>query len=210
MKISTVDDGLPIAQRVRNAVQLTFERYEEYFFTARGALNLKKCFYYFVGFKWTGTSWRYQTNQEMEMEPISIMPTTLSNDATPQQFQWCEANDAQRTLGSFIAPDGSCAKQIAVLHGKLKEWRSCLRNLSASNLTAAWLSYKTAFLKKIMYRLIGHNCSIDDLLDIQKPVDKEVLHILGLNKHFPRAVLYAPLKLGGMGCITLFTDNTYH
>lgn len=44
---------------------------------------------------------------------------------------------------------------------------------------------------------------MEDLAELQKPVDREVLHILGMNKHFPRAVVYAPLKLGGMGCTTI-------
>lgn len=93
---------MPIGKWVRDAVQLTFERYEEYFFTAGGALNLKKCFYYFVGFTWTGTGWRYNTNAEMQIDPISITPTTLNNDAEPQQIHWCEANDAQRTYRLMV------------------------------------------------------------------------------------------------------------
>ena len=40
-----------------------------------------------------------------------------------------------------------------------------------------------------MYPLIGHSCRSDDLLHIQQPVDREILHILGLNEHFPRAAL---------------------
>ena len=207
VRLTTTDDDTPIIQRVRKAVQLTFERYEEYFFTAGGSLNLKKCFYYFVGFTWTGSGWRYNTNDEMPIAPISIKPTTLGNEEEPQQIRWCEATDAQRTLGSFIAPDGSCVKQIEVLKDKLCEWQKCLNNLSASNLTAAWLSYKTVFMKKVLYPLIGHTCSTDDLLEIQKTVDREVLHILGLNEHFPRAVLHAPFILGGLGCTTIHGEH---
>lgn len=58
-------------------------------------------------------------------------------------------------------------------------------------------------MKKVLYPLIGHNCRNDDLSEIQKSVDKEVLHILGLNEHFPRAVLYAPFTLGGIGCTSI-------
>ena len=203
VRLSGEDTHLPMVQRMRNAIQTNLERYEEYFFTAGGALNIKKCFYYFIGFHWTGTEWRYKTNHEMQVEPIYITPTTLENDARPQQVQWCEANNAQRTLGSFLAPDGSVFRQLEVLSGKFAEWKSCLQNISSSNVTAKWLSYTTVFLKKIMYPLIGHSCSPADLESLQKLTDREVLHILGLNEHFPRAVLYAPLVLGGMGCTTI-------
>lgn len=50
VQLSGIDPGLPIAQRVRNVLQSNLQRYEEYFFTSGGSLNLKKCFYYLVGF----------------------------------------------------------------------------------------------------------------------------------------------------------------
>mmetsp|Transcript_2309 Transcript_2309/g.3520 ORF Transcript_2309/g.3520 Transcript_2309/m.3520 type:complete len:290 (+) Transcript_2309:912-1781(+) len=71
------------------------------------------------------------------------------------------------------------------------------------NLRAKWLSYKNVFLRKIMYPLIGHSFGSEDLQSLQKPVDVEILHILGLNEHFPRAVLRAPLIYGGLGCTTI-------
>ena len=145
----------------------------------------------------------FKTNSEIGVEQVSVTPTNLNNDASPQTIQWYEANDAQRTLGSYIAPDGSSLTQLAVIQEKLQDWMACLKNMNQSDLTAKWLSYKTVFLRKIMYPLIGHSCSREDLADLQRPVDKKVLHILGLNEHFPRAAVYAPLKFGGMGCTTI-------
>jgi hypothetical protein len=126
--------------RLKNAVQRNLERYEEYFFTSGGALNIKKCFYYLVGFQWTDTAWRYQFNREMGLDTISITPTTLRNDASPQTVRWYEANEAQRTLGSHIAPDGSNCRQLEVILGKLHEWQHCLSNMNAGNVQAKWLS----------------------------------------------------------------------
>ena len=203
IQLACGDENLPMATRLKDAVQSNFERYEEYFFTSGGALNLKKCFYYLVGFIWTGTEWRYQSNQELGVDPISIKPTTLDGIADPQTVKWYEATEAQRTLGSHIAPDGSHSKQLEVLMGKLNDWQNCLSNINAANLQAKWLSYKNVFLKKILYPLIGHTFHQDDLVELQTPVDRHLLHILGLNEHFPRAVLYAPLKFGGLGCITI-------
>jgi hypothetical protein len=128
-----IDTDLPLQQRVRNSLQNNLQRYEEYFFTAGGSLNVKKCFYYLVGFTWTGTCWRYQTNQEMAIDPITVIPTNLNHDGTPQQIQWCEPNTAQRTLGSYIAPDGSFGKQLDILQGHLKEWQQCLCNMNSAN-----------------------------------------------------------------------------
>mmetsp|Transcript_20247 Transcript_20247/g.28843 ORF Transcript_20247/g.28843 Transcript_20247/m.28843 type:complete len:463 (+) Transcript_20247:2603-3991(+) len=114
-----------------------------------------------------------------------------------------EANDAQRTLGAFIAPDGSFIRQLDVLHEKLDGWKRCLRNMHSGNLRAKWLSYRNVFLRKIMYPLIGHTLGDADLQSLQKPVDVEILHIMGLNEHFPRVVLRGPLLYGGLGCTSL-------
>jgi hypothetical protein len=141
------------------------------------------------------------------LEPVQITPTTLDNNGTAQSVQWYEAHDAQRTLGAFLAPGGSFHKQLDILQGHLDAWQECLRNMHAANLQAKWLSYKTVFLKKILFPLIGHTCGEDDLHFLQQPVDREVLHILGLNEHFPRAVLRAPLLYGGMGCANIHAQH---
>jgi hypothetical protein len=197
------DYSIPIAQRVQRALQSNISRYEAYFNAAGGSLNVKKCFYYLVSFIWSGSEWRYQTNAEMAIDPVVITPTTLDNSGLAQPVAWLEANDAQRTLGAYIAPDGSFHRQLDVLHDKFASWKLCLRNMHTRNLRAKWLSYKNVFLRRIMYPLIGHSFGYDDLQSIQKPVDVEILHILGLNEHFPRAVLRAPLLFGGLGCTTI-------
>jgi len=125
------DAHLPIPQRVRNALHTNFARYEAYFAAAGGALNLKKCFYYLVHFQWTGTSWRYKTNDELSVDPVFLTPTTLDNSGESQPVSWLEANDAQRTLGSMIAPNGSCFRQLDVLHGHLQSWLKCLKNINS-------------------------------------------------------------------------------
>lgn len=42
---------------------------------------------------------------------------------------------------------------------------------------------------------------------IQQQVDKEVLHILGMNEHFPCTMLYAPFTYGGLGCSTIHAQH---
>ena len=187
-------------QRVGEELQNNLTRYEAYFATVGGALNLKKCFYYLVEFIWSGTTWRYKANAEINAPQVTVSPTTLDDSGTPQPIAWLEANDAQRTLGSHIAPDGSSAKQLDVLLGHLKTWQGAIRNISNGNLHAKWLSYQNVFTRKVMYPMIGHSFSKHDLQEIQRPTEIELLHLLGLNEHFPRAPLRASLSFGGMGC----------
>jgi len=204
---SSTSTEAPTPQRVRDALNDNLTRYETYFATVGGSLNLKKCFYYLVDFVWTGTSWRYKTNLEIAVPPVTITPTTLDNTGSPQPIAWLEANDAQRTLGSHIAPDGSGFRQLDILHGHLEAWQKALRNINGGNLQAKWLSYQNVYSKKIMYPLIGHSFTEADLHPIQQPTDRELLHVLGLNEHFRRAVLHASTTFGGMGCPTFHAQH---
>jgi len=167
----------------------------------------KNAFINLVDFASKGTEWQYKQNTEINTPQVTITPTTINNDGTPQPLAWMEANDAQRTLGSYIAPDGSGTKQLDILSGMVTAWQKALSNITTGNLSAKWLSYQHVFSRKIMYPLIGHSFSADDLHVIQQPTDRELLHILGLKEHFPRAVLHAPTLLGGMGCPTFHAQH---
>ena len=47
--------------------------------------------------------------------------------------------------------------------------------------------------------LAGQQCSVDGLTHTQKVMDNIACHALGLNEHFPRALLHGPVSLGGIG-----------
>ena len=160
-----------------------------------------------MGFVWTGTSWRYQSNTELSLDPITITPTTLDNTGSPQQVQWCEANDARRTLGAHISPDGSMARQLEILYDHFSAWKQCLGQIKSTNLHAKWLSYMTFFLKKVLYPLIGHSFTEADLQCLQRSIDREALHLLCLNEHFPRSILHGPLLYGGLGCAPIHAQH---
>jgi len=165
--IASRHQGQEITPRqVRDSLADTLTRYETYFSTVGGALNIKKCFYYLIDFKWSGTEWRYKTNAELDLPPVVITPTTLTNDAAPEPVAWLEANDAQRTLGTYISPDGSKTKQLDILQGYLESWKEALRNITTGNNTAKWLSFQNVFSKKVMFPLIGHSLTEQDLQPI--------------------------------------------
>ena len=48
----------------------------------------------------------------------------------------------------------------------------------------------------LVYPLVGQRCTLEELAPIQSVVDREVCHPLGLNEHFPRAVLHGPTEFG--------------
>jgi len=63
----------------------------------------------------------------------------------------------------------------------------------------AYLEYVTRWIPTIRYPLLVTTFSDKQCDDIQKPFIFRLLPKLGLNRHFPRVVLYSPIDRGGCG-----------
>jgi hypothetical protein len=50
----------------------------------------------------------------------------------------------------------------------------------------------------VTYPLMATLCIVQELQQIDRVIIEAKCHALGINEHFPRAVLYGPAELGGM------------
>jgi hypothetical protein len=76
--------------------------------------------------------------------------------------------------------------------------------MSASD---AQQGYNSVFLPSITYPLAATQISWDKLESIQSSVTLSVLPRMGFNRHFPRAVVYAPKHCGGLGLKHLVVEQ---
>jgi hypothetical protein len=67
-------------------------------------------------------------------------------------------------------------------------------------------AYQTVFLPSIRYPLRVIAFSSSQLHAIQQPVISAYLPKIGLNRHYPRAIVFAPTTLGGLGETLLTLD----
>jgi hypothetical protein len=67
--------------------------------------------------------------------------------------------------------------------------------------------YTTVFVPSIRYVLPTSSISQSILQKLQSPIINTVLTKLGYNRHMPRAVVFAPTTLGGIGLLDLFTEQ---
>jgi hypothetical protein len=102
------------------------------------------------------------------------------------------------TLRVMLTPDGNTTVQIKITLNKAnifltKMKRSCLPA------KAKWTALSSVLKPCILYPLMA--CSITDkeMDSVDKILSKAKCHSLGLNEHFPRAILHGPTHLGGMG-----------
>ena len=180
-----------------------FNLWSKYQWASGGLLNYEKCFWYLLQFKWDGWRARYVTKADMPDTLTVPRANTPSQHITIPRF---EPSEAQRTLGVYIAPDGNCKTQMAVLLEKMQDWITRLSRASLRN-GDRWMAYCSCIKPALVYPLTGTNCSVPNLAPIQRPLDSYILRSLGLNCHFPRALLHGPILLGGLGIPSLHTEQ---
>jgi len=121
-----------------------------------------------------------------------------------QQLRY-KAHEANRTLGVQWAPDGNVVKEIKGGLEKAKKWAASLRRAQLSNVDR-WVAYNSCVKPALLYPQVPQQCDPEDMAPIQTEVDRIVCHALGLNEHFPRAVLHGSVEGGGMGVPTLWAE----
>jgi hypothetical protein len=154
-----------------------------------GKLNLSKCHLVAPVFQDSRTS-RY----ELQTTTLSIVdPATLETSTIPQ----LGPQDSYRTLGFYIAADGSQKTQISILQGKITQWRN---TLVASKLSRheIFTAYRVFLIPAISYAFPIADITSATIANLYRPIAKHVTNSLGLNQHIPRALLYGPMRLGGL------------
>lgn len=105
---------------------------------------------------------------------------------------------AKRTLGVILSPDGNGDSQIQHSTQKAREYFGKLRNSTMSHM-AQWMAVESVVEPAVMYPLMNCFFQEEDLKPIVSVISQMRCAALGLNKHFPRAILYGPTSLGGLG-----------
>ncbi len=125
---------------------------------------------------------------------------TLNNPATKltTTIERIEPTHGRRTLGVILAPDGNCHKQIRQCIAKFAEFLGKIKHSKLSR-QAKWKAATTILDTQIQYPLMATLCSHKDLEKIDQPIIQFKCTALGLNEHFPWAILHGPLELGGIG-----------
>jgi hypothetical protein len=79
---------------------------------------------------------------------------------------------------------------------------------SRLNKKAKWKAITTVLEPAVLYPLMACSCKDKEMDHLDKTLSKAKCHALGLNEHFPRAVLHGPVSLGGLGIHSGQTKTT--
>jgi hypothetical protein len=171
------------------------QAWEKLLFCSGGALELSKCFYYLLHWKWSdGLPQLLTKNEILELIPPICLTSGLSLEQVAIAQK--DVQEAHKTSGVFLAPSGQETAQIQYL--QLLSNRIAALVLS-SNLSKAesLLSYKTSWFPSVGYSLGVTAIEELPLKTIQSMATCSFLAKIGINRHFPRPVVFGPLEYSG-------------
>ena len=116
-------------------------------------------------------------------------------------------NEARRTLGVIMAPDGSCTSQLKVSIAKAKKFNGKSSNAFMSS-KAKWIAITTIIETALLYLIVTTSFTDKDILPLDSLTTRMKCLALGLNRNFPRAILHGTSLLGGIGIPSSSQNNT--
>ena len=160
-----------------------------------GALELSKCSYHIVFWKFSMQGAPILTNTSSEVQPIEVMDP-YTNSCQP--LQYLSPYTAHKTLGYYKEPAGIQKAQFDKLLEKSDGITSFLWK-TPLNRIEAWTYYTSCYLPSICYPLTGSYMSQAQLDKIQRKAMSIIIPRCGYNRTTHRAIIYGPREMGGAG-----------
>ena len=187
MSPSRINNSADATDRMQNIVN----EWEAVSKVTGGVLAPKKCWAWIIGFNWTRGSWSYKPLNN------SVSMTVKDEDDVNQQMTLLEASEAKEMLGVNLAPDGNHHTQFEISKQKMKRFAELICT-GHVNKHEALVNLNMMCLKSFEYILPYMTFSEEEHCKIMVPVLKQFLPKLGINRNFPRAMLYAPISFQGI------------
>jgi hypothetical protein len=184
-------------------MQETAQRWERLLFATGGALNLAKCF-------WYGIEWRFTPTGEAKMIPDTDGPTiSLTAGATPdcpKQLQRISTAEGQRTLGVRLTPDGTDKTEFTY---RVAQARKMGQRLRAAPLGRDHIRAGVQSIWRMMIQYpLGATCFTEKQChQIQTKYLPYALSKMGINRTTATAVRHGPAYYGGMEVFNLETEQ---
>ena len=188
---------------VLSLLTLLGQQYEKLLHATGGALNLAKCFWVLVSWRWKEGKAYLKTCAEA---PLQLLLTSGYN-TQPQEVPRLESSTAYRTLGVYIAANGSMRKALS-LHRQTSEIFAGQLSCSHLSRSEAYFAYVLYFYPKISYSLPVTTFTRKECTFLQAPAMAAFLPKLGLNRHTARSIINGPSQLGGLQLPDVYADQS--
>lgn len=177
------------------ATAIMAQTWERLLWVSGGALNLKKCYWFAVAWKWTKTG--EPTMMTIAENPdLEIRLTKGSNHNVTSPITRVEVTEGTRTLGARLCPAGSDKAELAhrIDHGKKLRQRLQKAPTNKEETRIGFGMYRQA----VEYVLPTTCFTQPECLKIQRTFLPTFLSKMGIRRSTAEAIRSGPLRFGGM------------
>jgi hypothetical protein len=169
-------------------------------FDSGGLLELIKCSYHLISFKFRSNGKPFMVKGEVG--PAIEIPDALTGEMIPIPRKSVE--EEHKTLGHYKAPCGTLPKQRQAL---LQAANNIAQMVLGSYLTPfeSNMVYRAVFLSKFSYVLPQCHFTPNQLRTIENKAQQAFTAKCGYNRKMSLAIRYGPQRLGGAGFVQLAT-----
>ena len=175
----------------KDKMQNVVNQWEAVSKTTGGALSPEKCWSWIISFDWKQDNWKYSKVDKVEQQM-----TVKDHQGKPTIMKLLQPNEAQEMLGVRLAPDGNQQDQVQAMKEKMNLYAERVRT-GHLNRHEAWISLTMVTMKAMEYMMPAMTLSPEEYNDLMKPILKQFLPKMGINRNIPRALLYAPTEIQG-------------
>ena len=157
-----------------------------------GAIEPKKCWWYFLSYEWMNGVWCYKDNGD------GGKLTVKDAEDTPQEMKFISSHKAQEMLGVYIAPDGNQSDQIKAFEEKVNSYCEKVRTTNLHK-HEVWLGLQSIVMKSLEYALPVTTLTKEQCNRLMWKIIKAFLPRAGINAYIRRDVIFAPVECQGLG-----------
>jgi hypothetical protein len=169
-----------------------------------GALVPNKSYWYLIDFKCGSTGkWTYRHKTEI---PGELTLPSLTDDGRIT-IERLDVTEARKALGVKSRHDGKETDNVKFFRNKTSEWADHIRT-NKLRPTDAWKALNSTILRGLEYPLMATCLSEKQCTDVMAPALMAALPASGIQRRFPRELLYGPLAAQGLGLPFIFTSQT--
>jgi hypothetical protein len=201
-KIDPTDPTITEEQALICNLQKLAQEWEHLLYSTGGALNLQKCFWFLMSWRWE----QGKTKLHTQLSLPGQLTMTSGSDPTPAIITRIEPTDTFWTLGVYVTPNGSSAGAFKMLREIALTYATAI---TGTHLTRqeALMSYIQYLLPKLRYQppllaLTQKQCNT-----IQSIVLQALLPKLHINRNTARSIVHGPAELGGLALPQLHTTQ---
>ena len=195
------DYGTMTYHQMVEKLQEIAQRWEKLLHYSGGSLNLKKCFWFVMYWKWHNGRPICRT---IEDEDPTVTLTQGSNP-TEKAIKNTPLTKASEMLGVWLSPNGNFSKHLEVMKTKADTFSVRIRSsrLSAHNVTTF---HKTMYFPSMRYSLAALAVDEEELHLLQQKIAPTILQRLGASEKTALAIRHGPKEFAGMDITDLRTE----